>query len=165
MRAESHHMSIDHNIRPAHEEDLNSLLPLMPELAAFDLPEKRNPADLWTSDLSLLEDCLTKQLNNTFVDIAESKDGQVSGFIMVTMREELLSHAPSAHLETIIVAPDFRGTGLGKVLLRHAEDAAQNRGAQSLSLHVFKKNKRAHTLYEAEGFDSELIRAIKWFEK
>ena len=110
-------MSIDHNIRPAHEEDLNSLLLLLPELAAFDLPEKRNPADLWTGDLSLLEECLTKQLNNTFVDIAESENGQVLGFIMVTMREELLSHAPSAHLETIIVAPEFRGTGLGKVLL------------------------------------------------
>ena len=40
MRAESHQMSIDHNIRPAQEEDLYSLLLLLPELAAFDLPEK-----------------------------------------------------------------------------------------------------------------------------
>ena len=157
-------MSIQYNIRPGQEEDLPTLSRLLPELADFDVPANRDPADLWTGDGELLAQCLTTGLASTFVDVAENRDGKILGFIMVTLREELLSHAPSAHLETIIVAPEVRGTGLGRQLLRHAEDAARSHGARSLSLHVFRNNRRAHALYDAEGFDSELIRAIKWLE-
>ena len=152
----------DYEITVASASNADAILELMPRLADFDVPANRDPADLWTGDGELLAQCLTTGLATTFVDVAESRDGKIHGFIMVTLREELLSHAPSAHLETIIVAPEVRGTGLGRQLLRHAEAAARSHGARSLSLHVFRNNRRAHALYEAEGFDSELIRAIKW---
>ena len=155
-------MTNQYTIRRATSEDLEELLPLLPELTDFEVPERRNPDDLWTGDAALMKQALIEGLEETFVDVAEGKDG-IMGFVMITMREELMSHAPSAHLETIIVAPAARGTGLGRTLLRHTEETAKQRGAQSLSLHVFRNNRRAHALYEAEGFDSELIRAIKWF--
>ena len=155
-------MTDQYTIRRAIREDLEKLLPLLPELTDFDVPERRHPDDLWTGDAELMKQALQDGLQDTFVDVAESKDGIV-GFVMITMREELMSHAPSAHLETIIVAPAARGTGLGRTLLRHAEETVKIKGAESLSLHVFRNNRRAHALYEAEGFDSELIRAIKWF--
>jgi len=74
-----------------------------------------------------------------------------------------MSHAPSAHLEAIVVHPDARGSGLGQRLLDRSEALAQEYGAESLSLHVFANNHRARALYQSSGFDQELIRAIKWF--
>ena len=157
-------MTHQYTIRTATEEDLPKLLPLLPELTDFDVPERRNPDDLWTGDAALMKQALTEELKETFVDLAEANTGEILGLVMITMREELMSHAPSAHLETIIVAPSARGTGLGRALLHHTEKTVKARGAESLSLHVFRNNRRAHALYEAEGFDSELIRAIKWFD-
>jgi ribosomal protein S18 acetylase RimI-like enzyme len=93
-----------------------------------------------------------------------NKEGYVLGLALITMREELLSHMPSAHLEAIVVSPEARGMGLGRTLLQHTEAAVKKRGAHSLSLHVFNKNQRAKSLYTSHGFDNELIRAIKWLD-
>ena len=79
---------------------------------------------------------------------------------MVSKREEMLSHDPSAHLEAIDVDPRALGTGLGKRLMRHCEARVRELGATSLTLHVFQRNARARALYAAEDFDEELIRAI-----
>jgi len=81
---------------------------------------------------------------------------------MVSMREEMLSHDPSAHLEALVVDPRARGTGLGKRLMQHCEARVRALGASSLTLHVFQRNARARALYAGEDFDEELIRAIKW---
>ena len=91
-------------------------------------------------------------------------DDEPQGLIIVTLRQELLSRAPSAHLEAIVVAPGARGMGLGRRLLTHAESRARAAGAASMSLHVFANNVRARALYDADGYDSELIRAIKWLD-
>ena len=84
---------------------------------------------------------------------------------MVTLREELLSHAPSAHLETIVVAPAARGRGIGRSLLARAEDRAQQLGAQSLTLHVFSNNHRARRLYQRGGYEESSYGALNgWIE-
>ena len=80
---------------------------------------------------------------------------------MVTLRPELLSRAPSAHLEALAVAEGFEGRGLGGRLLAAAESDAGEQGAQSLTLHVFAVNERARRLYEKAGFEGELMRYIK----
>lgn len=37
-------------------------------------------------------------------------------------------------------------------------------GAASLTLHVFNRNERAKSLYVAEGYELELVRAVKWLD-
>ena len=54
---------------------------------------------------------------------------------MVTLREEMLSHAPSAS-QAIVVDPQARGNGLGKRLMEHCEQRVQDLGARSLTLHM-----------------------------
>lgn len=157
-------MAQEYTIRPATIGDLLPMRALLPELADFDIPPRRIPEDLWHGDAQLLEETLNGAAESTFAHVAEAEDGAVVGLTMVTMRNELMSHAPSAHLEAIVVSPNIRGTGLGRRLLAHTEAEVKARGAQSLSLHVFAANHRARGLYNAEGFDSELIRAIKWFD-
>jgi ribosomal protein S18 acetylase RimI-like enzyme len=154
----------EYTIRPATLADLVPMSALLPELADFDIPPRRIPEDLWHGDAQLLKDALEGETDSSFAHVAATQDDTIVGLTLVTMRDELMSHAPSAHLEAIVVSPNVRGTGLGRRLLAHAEAEVKARGAQSLSLHVFAANHRARGLYNAEGFDSELIRAIKWFD-
>ena len=151
-------------IRDAIRADLPRILPLLPLLADFDIPAKRQAADLWSTDAELAANILSDKALSAFIDVAEDSHGHIAGVIMVSLREELLSHAPSAHLEAIVVSPNARGQGLGKRLMQHCEERVRAMGALSLTLHVFANNRRARSLYESETFDEELIRAIKWLD-
>ena len=139
------------------------MLELLPQLADFEVPAKRNPKDLWRSDAELLDQVAAGRAPMSFAEVVVDEQDTPLGLILVTLRDELMSHAPSAHLEAIVVAPEARGAGLGAMLLARAEQAAEAKGAKSLSLHVFANNTRARALYDKLSYDSELIRAIKWF--
>lgn len=151
-------------MRNAIRTDLPRILALLPLLADFNIPKNRNADDLWSADARLAADILSDKAASAFIDVAEDSDGDIAGVIMVSLRKELLSHAPSAHLEAIVVSPNARGRGLGKRLMHHCEQRVRAMGALSLSLHVFTNNKRARALYASETFDEELIRAIKWLD-
>ena len=151
-------------IRPLTSHDLSAMLALLPQLADFEVPARRNPDDLWTGDAQLLKKVVTGAAPDSFAEVAVDDQDIPLGMILVTLREELMSHAPSAHLEAIVVEPSARGRGLGRQLLNHAEKRAAAKGAQSLTLHVFSNNQRARALYDQQGYDSELIRAVKWFD-
>lgn len=151
------------NIRAAEAKDEDSICTLLPQLADFNVPERRNPDDLWQGDAALVKQIIAGEAPDSFCQVAVDDADGILGVIVVTMREELMSHAPSAHLEAIVVAPQARGQRLGERLLAHCESEAKARGAQSLSLHVFSNNQRARNLYVKSGFDEELIRATKWF--
>lgn len=139
------------------------MLELFPRLASFDLPDNRNPDHLWGDDARLLTDWASGNRNDCFVHVAKDEDGRVLGVAMVTLKPELLSHEPSAHLEALVVAGDAEGRGVGGSLLAAAEGEARQRGALSMSLHVFSRNHRARKVYERAGYDGELIRYIKSF--
>ncbi|HCD26623.1 MAG TPA: hypothetical protein DER02_03825 [Gammaproteobacteria bacterium] len=151
-------------LRAARPEDLNRIIELLPQLADFDIPEQRQPQQLWQGDAALATAILTGENEQSFIHLAVTEDDQIGGFVIITLRPEMLSEAPSAHLETIIVGPQFRGIGLGRRLLQHTESEVRARGAGSLTLHVFRRNERAHSLYQSFGFDDEMIRAIKWLD-
>lgn len=152
-------------IEPANPQDYDEMLALFPRLASFELPNDRNPDHLWGGDAEMLRDWAIAGNEDCLVNVAKETDGTIVGLTMVTLGEELLSHAPSAHLEVIVVAESAEGRGVGKVLLETAEATARERGAQSMSLHVFVTNARARRVYKRAGFDEELIRCIKSFTK
>lgn len=148
-------------IKPATAEHGDGMLALMPRLAAFDLPASRNPEHLWLGDAKLLKQWLAGDATDRLVHVALDNGGQVIGLAMVTLRPELLSHEPSAHLEAIAVAEGQEGRGVGGQLLQSVETAARACGALSMSLHAFATNKRACAFYSRLGYDAELLRYIK----
>ena len=154
-------MNTNYNIRAATPADGDAMMALMPRLAAFEIPESRKPEHLWQDDAHLLREWIDGSAKNCLVHVAESDDAEILGFTIVRLRPELLSHEPSAHLETIAVAEGAEGKGIGQALLNTAETAAGEHGAQTITLHVFSTNSRARRLYERSGYDGELIRYIK----
>jgi ribosomal protein S18 acetylase RimI-like enzyme len=151
------------NIEAADPRECDAILTLFPRLASFELPNGRNPDHLWGGDAEMLRDWARGDNNKCIVQVAKEADGTIVGVTMVTLRPELLSHSSSAHLEAIAVAEKAEGRGVGKALLEAAEAAARERGALSMSLHVFASNERARRVYERAGYDEELLRCIKSF--
>jgi ribosomal protein S18 acetylase RimI-like enzyme len=148
-------------IRSAVSEDGEAILALMPRLAAFDVPKSRNPVDLWRSDAAMLQRWLDGEAAECFVHVAVGDAETMLGFTLVSLRPELLSHEPSAHLEAIAVGEGAEGMGVGQALLAAAESEAKAQGAQTITLHVFASNTRARGFYEQSGYDGELLRYIK----
>jgi ribosomal protein S18 acetylase RimI-like enzyme len=141
-----------------HGPAMEALLPL---LASFSIPDRREPQHLWHGDRDILRQWLAGERPQSFIKVALTDDKDVAGLALVTMREEMLSHAPSAHLEVLVVDPVHQRTGLGARLTAAAESQARAQGATSMSLHVFASNSRARGLYAKLGFDEELIRCVK----
>jgi len=147
-------------IRSAEQRDGDEILAMMPRLAEFELPAWRNPEHLWKDDAKMLQRWLENN-EECIVHVAVNEVQKVLGFSMFRLRPELLSKAPSAHLEAIAVSKDAEGTGVGKALLATAEARARELGAQTMTLHVFAVNQRARAVYERAGYDGELMRYIK----
>jgi len=150
----------EYSLREARTGDGEAILALMPRLAEFDVPETRNPDHLWGHDAEMFRDWLAGS-RQCLVHVAVDEDDKVLGFTMVSLRPELLSDEPSAHLEAIALDRSAEGKGIAQALLKCAEDAAKAAGAESMTLHVFAVNQRARRLYEQAGYDGELMRYIK----
>jgi ribosomal protein S18 acetylase RimI-like enzyme len=152
---------MSYQLRPATSADVDQILELFPRLAAFDIPENRSAEDLWRGDAELLRSWSAGAAPDCLVLVAVDPLQTVLGIAMAQLREELLSHAPSAHLEVIVVRDGAEGQGIGKALMQAIEQAVRERGARSITLHVFASNTRARAVYERLGYTGELIRYIK----
>ena len=152
---------MDYAIRPAQIMDLEAMIALLPRLAEFELPPKRVAAQLWEGDAALLRRWAGGEAPECFVEVAVDPGGALLGVALVSLREELLSHEPSAHLEVIVLDPRADGHGIGRALIASVEAAARQKGARSMSLHVFANNHRARHVYAQIGYEGELLRYIK----
>ena len=141
-------------------DDVDGIVSIMPRLADFKVPENRNPDHLWQGDLQLLNEWAAGNRNDVDVCVASTVD-KVVGVAMCSARKELLSSEPSVHLEVLALAKSAEGFGIATALTDEVERLARNRGAKSVTLHVFANNTKARALYERKGFESELIRCIK----
>jgi ribosomal-protein-alanine N-acetyltransferase len=81
--------------------------------------------------------------------IAE-EDGRLWGFAIVEWSEE--RRGVTAYIQTIEVAPEARGRGVGGALLDSIEGSARTAGAGLIWLHVEVANWGAIRLYEAQGY-------------
>lgn len=156
---------MQYEIRAATAADRDSMLALMPRLAEFEVPESRNPEDLWRDDAALLRKWIDGDAHDCFVHVAEENGGAIVGMTLVRLRPDALSHKPSSHLEAIAVSKVAEGKGVADALLSAAEEEAARQGALTMTLHVISTNTRARRFYERSGYDGEMIRYIKPIEE
>lgn len=80
-------------------------------------------------------------------------NGCLAGFAIVEWSADECSTA--AYIQTLEVAQEQRGQGIGTELLRRMESSAQQVGASLIWLHVDAENAGAIRLYEAHGYRLE----------
>lgn len=90
-------------------------------------------------------------------------EGQTVGFLAMEVHREERNYI---YLDDLSVAPEFRGGGIGTMLLREADRFAQEIGFELIVLHVKITNPRAKKLYGKLGYtvlddDGDRYRMIK----
>lgn len=81
--------------------------------------------------------------------VAEA-DGQVIGFagLLDTVGQEGV-----AEIEPVVVSVDFRGRGIGSMLIKRVREEAVNKGFRFLSIRPELRNEKAFDLYVRLGFN------------
>lgn len=153
--------SEDFDVREGEPADAPALLELLPRLAAFPKPAYRSDEEIYRTDEKTLRRWVEGRAPSCRVLLAEDASAALLGFALVTLRPELLSGEPSAHLETLVVAGRAEGRGVGSALLDAADALAREHGAKTITLHVFETNERARGLYERKGYRPEWVRYLK----
>jgi ribosomal protein S18 acetylase RimI-like enzyme len=77
------------------------------------------------------------------------KSGRLAAFVSVSMQGDV------GHIDMLGRHPDFRGAGLGRLLLSKGVDRLAEKGASSLALDVTTSNTAALDLYRDFGFTVE----------
>lgn len=84
------------------------------------------------------------------VVIAE-RDGTPIGFALFFHNFSTFEGCPGVYLEDLFVAPEARGSGAGKALLRYLAQLAQDRGCARLEWSVLDWNEPAISFYRSLG--------------
>ncbi len=126
-------------------------------------PVRRGEAAAW------FEDALHRSWpRGTFVLVAEL-DGQPGGFVVAGPTDEPWSRGAAgraarrtaAEIRELHVAPRFRRRGLGRTLLRAAEDRLAAEGFGEVVLGHLAGNDGAAALYEEQGFRPRWVLRVK----
>lgn len=91
--------------------------------------------------------------------VAEHASGQLAGFVTVAIVDEahsLLQPMRFGRVGTLGVSAEWRGQGIGRMLMQHAQDWAAARGSRELRLNVWAFNEAAQHLYRELGYELRL---------
>lgn len=86
--------------------------------------------------------------------VAEGPRGVVVATYALLIADNIAhSGRPFAIVEQVAVAPELRGRGIGKALMRHAMDEARGAGCYKLVLTSHVARTDAHAFYDRLGFE------------
>ncbi len=113
----------------------------------FDVPamariERESFVQPWNAD-EITRDVAVN--DRSYVAVAEV-DGEICGYA------DMWVAAGEAQLYNIVVAPTYRGMGIGGILLRHMAETAARCGCTNMTLEVRRSNEPAINLYRKKGF-------------
>ena len=85
---------------------------------------------------------------NAVTVVETDRDGEIRGYALVLFHRG----TPLARLYSIAVAPRWRGKGIGRVLMKAAEEAARDRDAAYMRLEVRADDKETQEFYKRLGY-------------
>lgn len=134
------------NVRPATDDDLPELLPLVRAYADF---YESDPPD---AGLERMCRALIAHPEREGVLLAGcAEDGSVVGFAAMGWKWSSLRGAKIGYLEDLYVAPESRGSGLAEKLIDACASTAREGGAPALLWLSLPDNGRARAVYDRVG--------------
>lgn len=131
-------------IRTAQKEDMEQVLQLIKELAAFE----KEPHEVEVSVEELQEDGFGQQpAFHCFVAEVERK---IEGMALVYPRYSTWK-GRTVHLEDLIVSENMRGTGIGSTLFSAVIQYGYKKGVKRIEWNVLDWNDPAIVFYEKNG--------------
>lgn len=118
------------------------------------MPPPRAPAESWEMRRAQYEAWLAAA--DARLLIAE-RDGETIGYAVLRVEEGPPTWDVGkrvAELESLVVLPEARGGGVGRVLVARARELAAEAGAQRMAVAVAHANADALRFYAREGFEA-----------
>jgi rubredoxin/GNAT superfamily N-acetyltransferase len=85
-------------------------------------------------------------------------DGVLQGMVLLLFTVSTFLGKKVALLEDMVVAPQWRGKGIGSLLIEHAVEFARNEGLGRITLLTDSDNETAQQFYRSKGFErSEMV--------
>ena len=84
--------------------------------------------------------------------VAERNDGELIGLVGLHLVRVLHYKRPLGYITSLVTDPSVRRQGVGKLLLKGAEEWARAKGCYRLSLTSAEHRADAHAFYPASGF-------------
>lgn len=118
----------------------------------FLAPKNRTPADYASFMIS--------QLDKPDVAVLVADDnGDVIGYSYAAVEgyDYMSLRGPAGVVHDVIVEPEYRGRGVGRVLLEATLELLKSRGVPRVVLTTAEQNEPAHRLFESVGFRRTMI--------
>ncbi|KNF09621.1 putative ribosomal-protein-alanine acetyltransferase RimI [Gottschalkia purinilytica] len=125
-------------IKEMEEEDIDQVCKI--EEISFSTP--------WTKEALTME--VTK--NNLAKYLVAKKEDKVVGYAGVWIIID------EGHITNIAVSPDYRGQGIGSLLVEKLVKLCEEKGISNMTLEVRESNTTAQSLYKKFGFEEYGIR-------
>ena len=151
------------------------------------LPDEQRAIYEHLMDICSMDDTLYSYLNTSIAEIDGNRVGalvaydgaryaalraKTFGIVQQSSGMDLSRNAMETgpgefYLDSMAVLSDFRGLGIGKMLMRDRMDYALRNGFQKVTLLVDKDKPRLQRYYESDGFafDEEMFVFGSWYNK
>jgi GNAT superfamily N-acetyltransferase len=139
-------------VREATEDDLDALAPLIRAYTDF---YESNPTDGGLE--AMARDVIAAPEDRAFMLVATDGEGEVVGFALNQWKWSSLQGARVVVLDDLFVAESARGAGHADALIEATADVARRHGAPVLTWFTNPDNKRAQTVYNRLGGESETL--------
>jgi ribosomal protein S18 acetylase RimI-like enzyme len=133
-------------MRPATEADLPVVLDL------YAQPDFDNGRVLSIDDARAILARFSEYPDYTLY-VAERGDTIVGSLALLVMDNIGHVGTRSAIVEDVVVAPEFQGAGVGRIMMHFARDVSRAKRAYKLVLSSNTRRERAHAFYESLGFE------------
>ncbi|WP_275789207.1 GNAT family N-acetyltransferase [Pararhizobium gei] len=133
------------SIRPATSEDASTILRFITELAVYEKAGHEVEATVEAVTQSLFGADTVSQA------VICERDGMPVGFAVWFFSYSTWLARNGLYLEDLYVTPEQRGTGAGRLMLRHLARIAVDKGCQRFEWSVLDWNEPAIKAYEAIG--------------
>ncbi|GIP64596.1 GNAT family N-acetyltransferase [Virgibacillus pantothenticus] len=149
-------------IRNYKSEDKEFLVSLSSRFTEFDFLRFREPLQMEKKQEEMALEAISKNFSNIF--IAET-NGEYLGYIEMRGIVDYFTGEKQGYLSAIAVTKKYEGNGVGKKLMKKAEEWTNDKGYKELVLQLFNGNERAMKFYEKLGFEKDITVMIKQLKK
>ena len=139
-------------------EDMDFVMECVREDILCSVPsDEKDLRDLWIDDIvSIVHDGMLRKTMDSEVFKLVSEDGN-AGMLWMGVSKDEFTCDETGYLLGIHVRKDLRGRGLGKALMRSAEEWCRSNSLLSLSLNVGSVNGAAIGLYRSMGYSDRSV--------
>ena len=152
------------SVRPFIPVDREIVLALLPRLSDMALLPWRKQSDMDAFNQQEMQKVMDEMPADAVLLIAEDEMHTPAGFIYLTTEADFFNGENKGYISDLVVASQYEGQGVGRLLLAAAEDWTREKGYNLLTLYVLAGNERARRVYEKMGYSEEVVKYVKLIE-